>query len=87
MTLEEFHDKLEENRKESDPEDYYERLCHCVLLLEKDGKDHRFEVRGWRPLEDGKLNISVVNWTLCAGAASLTLSADNVEEFRIEENE
>lgn len=81
--LQDYLTKLERLRKPKSDDPYDNRITHCYILHELDGKDHTFEVRGWRPIVDDKLEISVVNWTLCAGTATLTVTEDTVDTFRI----
>ena len=81
--LDKFYDELEKLRKPKSDDPYDSRITHCILIHNYKDKDHSFEVRGWRPIKDGLLNISVVNWTMCAGTASLILEEDNVDGFSI----
>lgn len=85
MTLNEFYLSLESKRKFKDPADPYERITHCVLSTTHGGEDHLFHVRGWAPIKDGKLIVAVVNWTLCAGTATLELTEDSVRDFKFYE--
>jgi len=83
MKLNTFYETLEKYRKPkpSDPHDVG-RINHCYLLHFHKNEPHIFEVRGWQKLEE-ELNISVVNWTLCAGTASLKIKEDLVDKFVI----
>ena len=84
--LSEFYNELEKLRKPKSDDPYDNRVTHCVLLHNYNSKEHKFDVRGWRPIKDGVLNISVVNWTMCAGTASLDLKEDTVGGFVIKES-
>jgi hypothetical protein len=83
--LEELYQQLENNR---DPgsDDPYHRPYHGTLLYTKpnDNAVHKFEVRGFKK-EGDKLKLSVVNWTMCAGTATLTVSDKNVGQWRYRE--
>lgn len=59
------------------------RTNHCDLEHEHKGVKHVFEVRGWGKIENGELMVHVVNWTLCAGTATLTLNEERVDSYRI----
>lgn len=50
---------------------------------------HRFEVRGWRRAKIAGvevLDVSAVNWTLTAGACSVDLTEDNIDDWDILED-
>ncbi len=79
-----FFNKLEKLRKPKSEDPFDNRITHCYLIHEIDGKKHRFEVRGWKPIKEGILDISVVNWTVCAGYAHLELTEELVTNFKIE---
>lgn len=85
--LEQLHNSLELLKKPYLDDPYDNRQTHAHLLFNNEGKSHVFEVRGWLPIKDGELNVSVVNWTMCAGTARLTLSEDNVEDWHISEDD
>ncbi len=59
--------------------------CH-IIWMNKEHNFPKFEVRGWA-LRGPILNVSVVNWTVTAGTASLSLNDDNLEEFKILEDD
>jgi hypothetical protein len=84
--LKNFYNELEKLRKPKSDDPYDNRVTHCLLLHEYQGKTHRFDVRGWNKIKGGKLYISVVNWTMCAGTASLELDEGTVDKFIIEED-
>jgi hypothetical protein len=86
MKLKDFRKQLEFYRKEPSDDLYDNRITHCYLTYNHKGKDHYFEVRGWNKIKDNKLFISVVNWTLCAGTASLELTEDRCDSYKITEN-
>lgn len=88
--LNNFWSKLVKYKKEPDwernPYDA-DRMCiWCHLLVKHNGKLHRFEVRNGR-LSDDAITLSVVNWTICAGAATLTLGEETVSQYLIEEDD
>lgn len=89
--LEIFYDKLLKYDKK--PDEFDSRPTWCHILTRHKGELHRFEVRWakyWSDVQENSLDvihINVVNWTLCAGTATLTLSNDNVGQFVIEEEE
>jgi hypothetical protein len=85
--LEEFYNKLETLRKPKSDDPYDNRITHCYLLYVHEGKTHKFDVRGWSEIKDDILRIGVVNWTLCAGSASLELTEEYVDDWTIEEEE
>jgi hypothetical protein len=77
------------------PSEYEEgyRPHHCNIYMyvpigtmdtDVNGKEHLFEVRGWK-MDGDKLIVSACNWSLCAGACILTINKDNVKNMRIEE--
>ncbi len=80
-----FYNELEKLRKPEFDDPYDNRITHCYLLHEVDGKIHEFIVRGWTPIKDGVLDVSVVNWTIAAGSASLGLTEDRVDKWKIKE--
>lgn len=84
IKLKNFYKEIEKLRKPKSDDPYDDRVTHCLLLHESGGKTHRFEVRGWRKIQNGVLYLSVVNWTLCAGSASMELDEENVDKFIIE---
>lgn len=62
-------------------------FCHLVLMKETRGVKYPiFEVRGWTAHKK-EIRLSVVNWTICAGTASLELNEENIDEWRILEDE
>lgn len=69
-----------------------DRVNWCHLLCRHNGKLHRFEVRGARLVKDTSepsqdvIQVSVVNWTMCAGTATLSLNEANVGDWLIEED-
>lgn len=67
------------------PSEYEEgyRPHHCDIFYNIEGKEHCFEVRGWK-MDGDKLIVSACNWTLCAGACTITIGRDNVKHFRIQ---
>lgn len=81
MKLEKFYKELERHRKPR--VSGYDRITHCYLSHEENGEVHHFEVRGWKPIEDGVLNISLVNWTIVAGSCSLFLTEELVDQWDI----
>lgn len=82
--IDDFKNKLEARRKPKNPDNYRERITHChILYTDHAGKEHSFEVRGWGHIMGGKLDVGVVNWTLCAGPATITIDVNNVDLFRI----
>jgi hypothetical protein len=84
MNLKEFREQLELFREPpSEDPDPYDRTNHCYLVHNHNGKDHNFQVRGWGKIKDNVLQVSVVNWTLCAGPASLHLTEDIVGLYKI----
>jgi len=85
MSLIDFYKKLETLRKPKPDDPYDNRVTHCYLLHYKDGKNHRCSVRGWGEIKDGVLEISIVNYTLCAGYAVLELTEELVPEWAIEQ--
>lgn len=85
--LEEFYKKIETLRKPPSDDPFDNRITHFHLLYTHEGKVHRFQVRGWGEIKDGELDLSVVNWTIGAGTAGLTLNEDRVDLWTIEEEE
>ena len=83
--LQDFYNKLENFRKPESDDPYDSRITHCYLAYTHDNKEHTFEVRGWRKIKDGVLYMSVVNWTLCAGTASIEMDEDIVDGYKIKE--
>lgn len=86
--LEEFYQTLMNLRKPQIPvgelDEGGDRTNHCYLkYVHSDDKEHIFQVRGWSTIIDSKLSISVVNWTLCAGPARLTLSEEDIDSWEI----
>jgi hypothetical protein len=81
-----FYETLETYRKPKSDDPYEDRTTHCYLEYIHEGKPHTFEVRGWSKIKDGILNISVVNWTLCAGTATIYMNEDIVDGYRIKED-
>ncbi len=62
-------------------------FCHLVCMKELRGVKYPvFEVRGWG-VKKTTLNVSVVNWTVCAGTASLELNEENISDWRILEDD
>lgn len=86
--LQEFLKTLEIYRKPPSDDPYDNRITHCYLSYEHEGKTHHFEVRGWAKKIDseGVLKISVVNWTLCAGTAMLYMDEDILDGYKIIES-
>jgi hypothetical protein len=82
--LKAFQDQLDPLRKPKSKDRYDDRTNHCYLYHTHNDKEHCFEVRGWNQIRDGKLCISVVNWTIMAGPGSLFLTEEIVDRFRIE---
>lgn len=86
--LQAFHKALKLHRKPKSDDPYDNRVTHCHLIYFKDGKPHRFEVRGFPSrIKNHKLSISAVNWSLCAGTCSIELTEDKVHEWLIEEDQ
>jgi hypothetical protein len=82
-----FYETLESYRKPPSDDPYDNRVTHCYLSYEHEGKTHHFEVRGWKPIDEtGTLYISVVNWTLCAGTAGLYMNTGIVDDYKILES-
>jgi hypothetical protein len=82
-----FYETLESYRKPPSDDPYDNRVTHCYLAYEHEGKTHHFEVRGWKPIDEtGTLYISVVNWTLCAGTAGLYMNLGIVDNYKILES-
>lgn len=79
MTVNEFYETLQKY-KVKEP---FDRQNHCYLVYIKESKPHIFQVRAWKDVKEDSLNISVVNWTLCAGPASLTINNANINKFVI----
>lgn len=79
-----FFDELERNRKQKSRDQYDDRTNHCYLVYNKEGVDHKFQVRSWnwksKPLI---LSVFAVNWTLSAGPCSVEISEKNVDLFKI----
>lgn len=82
-SIEQFYKKLQNFKKPRLSYDYDSQITHCFIVHTIEDVDHYFEVRGWKEPKDGKLHVSVVNWTLCAGTAILTLTEENVKKFKI----
>lgn len=68
----------------------YNRSIPWAYIELRDPKDtntwHRFEVRGFRLVEDPNgitLNISAVNWTIMAGTCSIRMDKTFAHEFRL----
>ncbi len=59
------------------------RPHHCNIYVTHEGKEHLFEVRGWK-MDCDKLIVSACNWTLCGGACCLTIDRNTVKNMRIE---
>lgn len=80
-----FKKELEKHKKPPSDDPYDNRVTHCYLkYVHTDGKEHIFEVRGWaKKIENDELRISVVNWTLCAGTATLYLKEEIADSYRI----
>jgi hypothetical protein len=87
--LEVFWDTLNKYRLPKEAAKERENWCH--LLVKYDGKIHRFQVRYATYVGDVQekacdiIYLSVVNWTMCAGTASLELTEKNVSDWVIEE--
>lgn len=86
LKLKDFLHSLEKFRKPESNDPYDNRVTHCRLSHMHRGKEHIFDVRGWRKNPDDTIYLSVVNWTLCAGTASLTINAQNVDLFKIKDS-
>lgn len=83
--LKAFFDQLDPLRKPKRKDPFDDRVTHCYLYHTHNDKEHCFEVRGWGKIKDSELVVSVVNWTLCAGTATLHLTEEIVDRFTIEE--
>jgi hypothetical protein len=83
-SLKAFYNKLESFRKPP-PEYPGDRVVHCHIKTSIDGQEHTFEVRGFYKPKDEAMEVSVVNWTLCAGTAWLTLTEDSIINYTIVE--
>jgi hypothetical protein len=79
-----FRSQLELHRKPKSDDPYDDRTNHCYLRYNHEGKDHCFQVRGWGKIKNNELAISVVNWTLTAGPASLHVKEETVDNYKIE---
>ena len=88
--LKKFYNRLEQLRKPESSDPYEDRITHCKLLHNHNGRVHTFEVRGWSKLEKDEtgeevLRVAVVNWTLCAGTALIYFKEHMVDTYLIEE--
>ena len=84
MTLEECYAELEKNRKPETTDPYdVGRITHCYLVYKNKGVEHCFEVRGWQPVDNNILRVSVVNWTACAGSAMIELTPETIQYYNI----
>lgn len=90
--LDKFWEVLNKYRKEEVESPYDQgRTTWCHLLYKHKGEIHRFEVRGASYIQNVQessldiISISVVNWTICAGTASVTLNNDTIDKWVIEE--
>lgn len=85
MTLGKLYRTLEKLKKEFEycPYEGRGRNTHCWIIINHNGKDHNFDVRGWtfNP-KRYTLRISAVNWTLCAGTCVLELNAVNTKALK-----
>jgi hypothetical protein len=85
MSILEFKEVLDSLRKEYECDQYnVGRITHCNLLYSYNGKEHIFEVRGWK-LDNDTLSISAVNWTMTAGSCVIELTEKNVNDWRVKE--
>lgn len=90
--LKDFYKALEKYRRPV--EDVRERMNWCHLLTKHKGELHRFQVRYASFKVDNDeydksdtIVLDVVNWTMCAGTATLTLTEDTCGKWLIEEDE
>jgi hypothetical protein len=83
--LQAFYKELETFRKPKSEDPYDDRVTHCYLAYTHNGKEHTFEVRGWGKIKDNVLRVLVVNWTLCAGTATIDMNEDIVDGYKIKE--
>ena len=79
------------NPKPNDEDNIWEgggRHTYCHLIhYSKQWGTHRFEVRGYKWDEEKQhINISAVNWTMCAGACSVYLNEENIDQFFVLED-
>lgn len=82
--MNEFYKELETHRKPPSDDPYDNKITHCYLVYTKKPDEfHFFEVRGWGKIKDEEIGVSAVNWTLCAGTCSVTITDKNCNDFDI----
>ena len=83
-----LNERREANPRQKDGDEMYDTrhtYCHLIHMGELKGVNYpRFEVRGWRTnKKQDVLEIDVVNWTVCAGTATLVVREENIEKWEI----
>lgn len=84
-----FVKELNKYKVKREPDPYGDRYtyCHLIYMKEVNGVNFPlFEVRGWGKNEDG-IHVDLVNWTVAAGTCSVVLKADNIDDWKILEDE
>lgn len=86
--LEKFYTAMIKHKKvDKDPYNRG-RTTWCHLLVKHKDELHKLQVRGLSfTKEKDVLTVSIVNWTMCAGTATLTLTEENCGRYIIEEDE
>jgi hypothetical protein len=79
-----FIKQLNTYKKPKSRDQYDDRVTHCYMTIIKDGILHNFEVRGWGHKSGSKeIFVSAVNWTICAGPCSITITKENVLDWTV----